>query len=77
MTPSTPSGRQLVAEFDVGQFGRVNRAVIVIEAEAGREAVEAYRLDLAEKVRALPGNLYPSDWLIARAAVLGLIEGEK
>ena len=33
-TPQTAAGRQHVAEFDVGQYGRVNRAVVAIEAEA-------------------------------------------
>jgi hypothetical protein len=76
--PETEAGRQHVAEFDVGQYGRVRRAVLAIEHQAAERAVAAER----ERVRAAMERLSShthgtmSDWLVRRA-VLAIISGEE
>ncbi len=89
VTPSTPSGRRLVQEWNPNDDGldsiahisirELTTAVLAIEAEAGREAVEAYRLDLRTRMQTTLVNVdgQPEDYeRDALAAILRLIEGE-
>ncbi len=86
MTPSTPSGRRLLdqemhdhfdAAIDDTFTFRPEDEIAADIVEVEREAVEAYRLALAEKVRAAKAFFHCDECWSDFRLRLRLIEGEK